>query len=89
MRDVCREHPKYRELIAGTITELVPKAAHVFVPPYVDDPSSFVSYAYTSGEIYGYAYRALKRRMSVIGVEVPPPDELMPGPIDEPAAVAS
>jgi hypothetical protein len=35
-----------------------------------------------------YAYRALKRRMKVLGLEVPPPDELMPGPIDrEPLAV--
>jgi hypothetical protein len=36
--------------------------------------------------MYGYAYRTLKRRMTVIGVDIPPADELMPGPIDEPAA---
>jgi hypothetical protein len=25
---------------------------------------------------------ALKRRMKAIGIEIPPPEELMPGPID-------
>jgi len=83
LRDACRQDPKYRKLIRDTIADLVPQACHVLVPPYVDDPSSFVSYAYTSEEIYGYAYRALKRRMSVIGVEIPPAKELMPGPIEE------
>jgi ribonucleoside-diphosphate reductase beta chain len=83
LRDACRQEPKYKDLIASKIAELVPQACHVFVPPYADDPSDFVSYAYTSGDIYGYAYRALKRRMSVIGVDVPPADQLMPGPIAE------
>jgi ribonucleoside-diphosphate reductase beta chain len=83
LRDVCREEPKYRDLIRNKIVELVPQACHVFVPPYANDPSDFVSYAYTSGDIYGYAYRALKRRMAVIGVDVPPATELMPGPIAE------
>jgi ribonucleoside-diphosphate reductase beta chain len=85
LKEACERDPRYRRLIRDRLVELVPAAAQVFVPPYADDPTDFVSYAYTSREIYGYAYRALKRRMSVIGVEVPPPDELMPGPIDEPA----
>ena len=62
---------------------LVPSAAHVFVPPYADDPSEWVSYGYTSRQTYGLAYRALKRRMNVLGIELPPPRELLPGPIDE------
>jgi hypothetical protein len=41
-----------------------------------------VSYGYTSREIYGFAYRTLKRRMKVLGIEIPPPDELLPGPIE-------
>jgi ribonucleoside-diphosphate reductase beta chain len=84
LRDVCEQEPRYRELIARTVTELVPLAAHVFVPPGVEDPSDFTSYDYHSSEIYGFAYRALKRRMSVVGVEIPPAEELMPGPIAEP-----
>ena len=51
------------------------------LPPGTEDPSDFMSYDYHSSEIYGFAYRALKRRMAVIGVDVPPPEELMPGPI--------
>jgi hypothetical protein len=53
----------------------------------VDDPREFVSYGYHSSEIYGHAYRTLKRRMRVLGIEIPPPEELMPGPIAE-ASVA-
>jgi hypothetical protein len=48
-----------------------------------------MSYDYHSSEIYGFAYRALKRRLAVIGVEAPPPAELMPGPIERPVAAAA
>jgi len=48
-----------------------------------------MSYDYHSSEIYGFAYRALKRRLAVIGIAAPPAEELMPGPIDRPAAVAA
>lgn len=88
LKDACEAEPRYRELIARRIAELVPVASHVFVPPGTEDPSDFVSYDYHSSEIYGFAYRALKRRMAVIGVDVPPPEELMPGRISQPAASA-
>jgi ribonucleoside-diphosphate reductase beta chain len=89
LKEVCEQEPRYRELILRKIEELVPMAAHVFVPPYADDPSEYVSYAYTSRDIYGYAYRTLKRRMSVIGIEIPRAEELMPGPIGEPMPVGA
>lgn len=89
LRDAVEAEPRYRDLIERKIAELVPRAAYVFVPPHVDDPTDFVSYDYHSSEIYGFAYRALKRRMNVIGVEIPPASELMPGAIDEPAATAA
>jgi ribonucleoside-diphosphate reductase beta chain len=82
LAEVCEQEPRYRDLIERKIAELVPVAAHVFVPPGTEDPSDFVSFDYHSSEIYGFAYRALKRRMAVVGVDVPPPEELMPGPID-------
>jgi ribonucleoside-diphosphate reductase beta chain len=82
LADVCEQEPRYRDLIERKIAELVPVATHVFVPPGTEDPSDFVSFDYHSSEIYGFAYRALKRRMAVVGVDVPPPEELMPGPID-------
>ena len=56
----------------------------VFKPPYAESAREFVSYGYHSSQIYGYAYRALKRRMGVIGLGVPSAEELMPGPIAEP-----
>lgn len=89
LADACEQQPRYRELIVEKISELVPVACHVFVPPGTEDPSDFMSYDYHSSEIYGFAYRALKRRLAVIGIEAPPPEQLMPGPIDRPAAAAA
>jgi ribonucleoside-diphosphate reductase beta chain len=83
LRDVVAERPEMREVILRTLTRLLPEAARVFIP-YYEDPAAteFVSYDNHSSQVYGFAYNALKRRMDVIGVEIPPPEELMPGPID-------
>jgi ribonucleoside-diphosphate reductase beta chain len=82
LRDAIREDARHRDTVERVVLELVPKAAHVFAPPYVTDASDYVTYGYTSRQIYGFAYRTLKRRMKVLGIEIPPADELMPGPID-------
>jgi ribonucleoside-diphosphate reductase beta chain len=82
LRDACEERPEMRDVVLSTLTHLLPRAAEVFAPPDVEDPSDFTSYAYHSSQVYGYAYMALKRRMKTIGIEIPPPEELMPGPID-------
>ena len=82
LRDVIDEDARHRETVERVVLDLAPKAAYVFVPPYVKDPSDFVSYGYTSRQIYGFAYRTLKRRMKVLGIEIPPPEELLPGPIE-------
>jgi ribonucleoside-diphosphate reductase beta chain len=89
LADACEAKPGYRDLILGKITELVPVACHVFVPPGTEDPSDFMSYDYHSSEIYGFAYRALKRRLAVIGIEAPPPEDIMPGPIAQPEMAAA
>src|SRR2546423_617148 len=82
LRDVVADDPgRHGATIERTVAELVPRAAHVFVPEYADSPRDFVSYGYHSSFIYGYAYRKLKRRMGVLGLDCPPPVELMPGPI--------
>jgi ribonucleoside-diphosphate reductase beta chain len=88
LKDACDAEPRYRELVARKITELVPIACHVFVPPGTEDPSDFMSYDYHSSDIYGFAYRTLKRRMAVIGVDIPPPEVLMPGPISRETSTA-
>ena len=86
LRDAIDDDPRHRATVERVVLDLVPRAAHVFAPPYVEDVSDYVSYGYTSRQIYGYAYRTLKRRMKVLGIEIPPPEELMPGPIEDPAA---
>jgi ribonucleoside-diphosphate reductase beta chain len=82
LRDAIREDPRHRETVERVVLELAPKAAYVFAPPYVTDASDYVSYGYTSRQIYGFAYRTLKRRMKVLGIEIPLAEEFMPGPID-------
>jgi ribonucleoside-diphosphate reductase beta chain len=82
LKDVCDERPSMKEVVRRRLTELLPQAAEVFCPPEEDDPSDFVSYGHHSSQIYGFAYQALKRRMAAIGIEIPPPEELMPGPVD-------
>jgi ribonucleoside-diphosphate reductase beta chain len=89
LRDAIDEDARHRETVERVVLNLVPKAAHVFVPPYVKDPSEFVSYGYTSRQIYGLAYRTLKRRMKVLGIKIPPPEQMLPGPIEDAPAPAT
>ena len=82
LKDVCEERPEMKEVVLRRLTELLPRAAEVFCPPEADDPSDFVSYGHHSSQVYGFAYQTLKRRMAAIGIEIPPPEELMPGAVD-------
>jgi ribonucleoside-diphosphate reductase beta chain len=89
LKDAIAQDPRYGDVILEKIIELVPHASLVFAPPYAESPQDFTSYGYRSDEIYGFAYRALKRRMGLLGLEIPPASELMPGPIDSDANVAA
>ena len=89
LRDAIEADPSHRATVERVVLELAPRAAHVFVPPYAKDPASFVSYGYDSAQIYGLAYRTLKRRMGVLGIEIPSAHEFMPGPIAETGAFAA
>jgi ribonucleoside-diphosphate reductase beta chain len=82
LRDVCDERPEMKAVVLRRLEELLPKAAEVFCPPESDDPSDFFSYGHHSSQIYGFAYQALKRRMAAIGIEIQPPEQLMPGAVD-------
>jgi ribonucleoside-diphosphate reductase beta chain len=84
LKDAVASDGRFGEIVQKRVEELVPRAAGVFVPPYVDNPREFNSYGYHSSHIYGFAYRKLKRRMAVLGLDVPPPEDLMPGPIASP-----
>jgi ribonucleoside-diphosphate reductase beta chain len=89
LKDMIEQDARYGDIVTNKILELVPHASLVFAPPYADSPKEFTSYGYRSDEIYGFAYRSLKRRMGLLGLEIPPADELMPGPVDSDANVAS
>jgi ribonucleoside-diphosphate reductase beta chain len=82
LRDVCEERPEMKAVVLRALEQLLPRAAEVFAPPEAESPRDFVSYDYHSSQVYGFAYNALKRRMRAIGIEIPPPEQLMPGPID-------
>jgi ribonucleoside-diphosphate reductase beta chain len=82
LKDVCEERPEMKQVILRRLEELLPKAAETLVPPEADDPAEFVSYGYQSSQIYGFSYQALRRRMAMIGIEIPGPERLMPGPVD-------
>jgi ribonucleoside-diphosphate reductase beta chain len=82
LSDAIADDSRHRKTVERVVLDLAPRAAHVFCPPYADDPSDFMSYGYHSTEVYGRAYNTLKRRMKVLGIEIPPADELMPGPIE-------
>src|SRR4051812_42929698 len=89
LKEMIEQEPRYADLVLNKVIELVPHAALVFAPPYAESPQDFTSYGYRSDEIYGFAYRSLKRRMGLLGLEIPPAAELMPGPVDSDANVAS
>jgi ribonucleoside-diphosphate reductase beta chain len=82
LKDVCDERPEMKGVILRKLEELMPAAAEVFCPPEDDDPSDFFSYGHHSSQIYGFAYQTLKRRMTAIGIEIPGPERMMPGPVD-------
>jgi len=82
LKDVCEDRPEMKQVIVDTLEDLLPQAAEVFVPPEADDPADFFSYGHHSSQIYGFSYQALKRRMAAIGIEIPGPERLMPGPVD-------
>ena len=85
LKDVMEQDPaRFGPIIQRRVEELVPGALHVFVPPYAESPREFVSYGYHSSHVYGFAYRKLKRRMAVLGLEPPPPEDLLPGPMASP-----
>ena len=71
-------------VVEDRVAELVPRAAHVFVPPYAESPREFVSYGYDSRRSTGSPTASSQRRMQVLGLECPPAEELMPGPIATP-----
>ncbi len=66
--------PALRERIRAKLLELIPIAAGVLVPPGAD-PEHFEILGYSSEETNEFAFRALTRRLKVIGVSLAPDAE--------------
>jgi ribonucleoside-diphosphate reductase beta chain len=84
LKDVLEQDPALGTVVERCVADLVPRAMLTFVPPSATSADSWVYYGNDSAAVYGFAYRKLTRRMHVLGLEVPPAEELMPGPIATP-----
>jgi ribonucleoside-diphosphate reductase beta chain len=60
--------PAIRRRIQAKLTELIPLATGVLVPPGVEDPYDYEILGYHSSETHQFAFNALSRRLKVIGV---------------------
>jgi ribonucleoside-diphosphate reductase beta chain len=63
--------PEMKERIQASLTELLPVAAGVLVPPGYTLGEDYTFLGYTSQEQAEYAFTALSRRLKVIGVGLP------------------
>ena len=63
--------PALARRIQDRLVELLPLAAGVFVPPGMQLGDDYEILGYSSDEVNAYAYRALTRRLKVIGVGLP------------------
>jgi hypothetical protein len=61
--------PGLRRRIADKLVELIPVATGVLVPPGAD-PEHFEILGYSSEETNAFAFRALSRRLNVVGVDL-------------------
>ena len=66
-----RHAGEHGERIRDTLTELLPVAAGVLVPPGYKLGDEYDFFGYTSQEQMDFAFTALSRRLKVIGVELP------------------
>src|SRR3954466_7792509 len=62
--------PALRARIQAKLTELIPVATGVLVPPGVEDPFNYEILGYHSSETHAFAFNALSRRLKVIGVSL-------------------
>jgi ribonucleoside-diphosphate reductase beta chain len=60
--------PALRRRIAECLTELIPLAVGVLVPPGAD-PEDYAILDYTMEETNTFAFNALNRRLKVIGID--------------------
>jgi ribonucleoside-diphosphate reductase beta chain len=67
LQQKCQD-PAFARQVSDKLMELIPIAAGVLVPPGVEDPFNYEILGYSSDEVNEFAFRALSRRLKVIGV---------------------
>ena len=75
LQQKARESPALAQRITRTLQELIPIAAGVLTPRGYDVGDSYEILGVRSDEVHGFAFRALSRRLKVIGVSLAPAPE--------------
>jgi len=70
LKEKCQD-PALARRVQDKLTELLPVAAGVFVPPGLQLGDSYEILGYTSDEVNAFAFTALSRRLKVIGIGLP------------------
>ena len=73
LKRVCAENTALADRMRATLTELLPIASGVLVPPG-QDPNDWELLGYTSEQVNKFAFTALTRRLKVIGVPLVAPE---------------
>jgi ribonucleoside-diphosphate reductase beta chain len=77
LKEKCRD-PAVRRRVQEKLTELMPLATGVLVPPGVKDPYDYELLGFHSSETHQFAFTALSRRLKVIGVPLGAAEEAAP-----------
>jgi ribonucleoside-diphosphate reductase beta chain len=72
--------PGLRQRVQAKLSELIPVATQVLVPPGAQDPYDYEILGYHSRETHEFAFKALSRRLKVIGVPLAAPADEEPVP---------
>ncbi len=70
LADAVKKDPKNRQVIADTLKETLPVATLALSPPMYDDPYNWVSpLGFTSQDMFEYAFKSLRKKLSAIGIQ--------------------
>lgn len=72
LKEQCQD-PGIRRRVQARLQELIPIATGVLVPPGVSDPYDYELLGYHSSETHEFAFKALSRRLKVIGIPLGEP----------------
>jgi ribonucleoside-diphosphate reductase beta chain len=73
LKRACAQNAALADRMRATLTELLPIASGVLVPPGMD-PNDWELLGYTSEQVNKFAFTALTRRLKVIGVPLVAPE---------------